>query len=309
MSNYQCPQMPNDGDINWGNLIKSAFQSITNWINGKADSGHNHDTTYAVKSHNHNSIYADTEHNHDSIYSTKTHDHNAVYAIVKHIHDEFTSLNNINNKITAFEIANTNINNRLKVIEDFLYAVQPDLNKANIVIFVTRESTGTRFKCSIEPAYFMIAWEILLDTVPVNGRSAHIYSADSLTNNIFVENTAIPSYIDSGTIIRANIRVKNIIGQTSAWASTTFTYYQIAIGVDKYLQNSDLALMFLHASSPELAQKLLTIAEETPDELKKLIRNRQDSPVSNNDPDCPDVNNREERHEPPPDSEGDVIKP
>jgi hypothetical protein len=40
--NHQIPQLPNDGDINWGTLIKSAFSTITGWINQKASLLHIH---------------------------------------------------------------------------------------------------------------------------------------------------------------------------------------------------------------------------------------------------------------------------
>jgi hypothetical protein len=48
----------------------SAFNQVGN---DKASSGHNHDTTYAVKDHNHNTAYAAKSHTHGYASSSHTH--------------------------------------------------------------------------------------------------------------------------------------------------------------------------------------------------------------------------------------------
>lgn len=53
----------------------------------KADSEHNHDTSYAAKSHNHDAVYAVIAHNHDSSYAAKSHNHDSVYSVIAHNHD------------------------------------------------------------------------------------------------------------------------------------------------------------------------------------------------------------------------------
>jgi hypothetical protein len=49
--------------------------------------GHNHDESYAVKEHNHNSLYAALNHNHNGQYADKSHDHNSLYAALSHNHN------------------------------------------------------------------------------------------------------------------------------------------------------------------------------------------------------------------------------
>ncbi len=51
--------------------ISTAMNALDAAIDGKSDSGHNHDSAYATKNHNHDGVYATANHNHDTKYDTK----------------------------------------------------------------------------------------------------------------------------------------------------------------------------------------------------------------------------------------------
>jgi hypothetical protein len=63
----------------------SEIANLQTLLDGKAASGHNHDTIYAAIDHSH-SQYALTGHNHDGVYSVTGHDHSGVYSAVGHGH-------------------------------------------------------------------------------------------------------------------------------------------------------------------------------------------------------------------------------
>lgn len=63
----------------------SEVANLQTLLDGKAASGHNHDTIYAAIDHSH-SEYALTGHDHNGVYSVTGHDHNGVYSAVGHSH-------------------------------------------------------------------------------------------------------------------------------------------------------------------------------------------------------------------------------
>ena len=52
-----------------GTTVQAQMKSMKGLVDGKAASGHNHDSSYAASSHNHDSSYAASNHNHDSSYA------------------------------------------------------------------------------------------------------------------------------------------------------------------------------------------------------------------------------------------------
>jgi len=176
-----------------------------------------------------------------------------------HTHTEFFT---INEKITKIE-------NRISAIESFL---QPDITTASISLVITEETTGFRFKCNIIPLSLGLTWELVLTTVPTGGLSMLIYSTTSFSDVIFVQNSHMFNQYPTGGEIQVRIRAKNMTGEYSAYATENFYFWPKYTEPGLAVRNSDLALILLTATNPTLAEQLLNIVEDTPENIKELIR-------------------------------------
>ena len=148
------------GTTDFSGISSTVSGALTTLNSGKSDTTHNHDSTYAAKSHSHNNYsttghthnnysttghthnqYSPSIHNHDSDYAAKSHSHNnysttghthSNYSTSGHSHSDYSTTGHTHSYIATSNIVTSQTNSSSKVpAASLVYSMNNTLNTLN----------------------------------------------------------------------------------------------------------------------------------------------------------------------------------